>query len=337
MATVLLTSDFLLSLPESGNVVVTGKRGDLRASRWGSPLTKIRPGDKVFILDRFRQIVTSASLVLKMCDPDQRELPPIRGGLEGMVILGPPSPLETPITKAELIVFNNRLPMLVRMNGGGMFQDNGYSPKGKHRIRFKRTSFCMREPPSPVTEELLARQPNNLREHPDTPLVSEPPAAAPAGDTHLPVRRRLRSAVPSRGPVPSSWKETVERDVDGEGHTYLLRFGSSDVWKIGWTSDPERRLREINSHIPVGYIDERWAVHSRRAWPSKQQAFAAEQSFIDRMYRHSVGGEQFSASEAEILDAWRSVTAQAEDGTAMPVRLRIRPRPINRAAGSLTE
>ncbi|MGR3913793.1 MAG: hypothetical protein OD918_04590 [Gammaproteobacteria bacterium] len=67
--------------------------------------------------------------------------------------------------------------------------------------------------------------------------------------------------------------------------TYLLRFGESNVWKVGWAHDAAKRCADINTHI----LDELlvrvlkvpfWKVHAKRDWANAARAHQMEQDVL---------------------------------------------------------
>src|SRR3954465_11836447 len=47
---------------------------------------------------------------------------------------------------------------------------------------------------------------------------------------------------PTKGPSPTAWRGTVERENSGPASTYIMRFGGTPIWKIGYASNVTKRL-----------------------------------------------------------------------------------------------
>jgi hypothetical protein len=94
------------------------------------------------------------------------------------------------------------------------------------------------------------------------------------------------------------------RETDRESWTYVLRFGSRDVWKIGHTQDIDRRLEDVNQHVPFEDIGERWEAVLLKAWASAQQAYAMEQILLAALHRYRTTGERVRCPEAKIRRTW---------------------------------
>jgi hypothetical protein len=113
-----------------------------------------------------------------------------------------------------------------------------------------------------------------------------------------------------RGPPPTSRTSTVTWNAVGFGTTYLLRFGSSDSWKIGWTNNLDRRLRVVNKHIPYEHVGELWNVYMTVRWPNWRRAYRAEQAFLDQIEHRTGGSEHFQRNEDEVRATWISAVTQ---------------------------
>lgn len=86
---------------------------------------------------------------------------------------------------------------------------------------------------------------------------------------------------PTRGPAPQAWSRMVDRDVSGPASTYVMRFGQSSVWKIGYAANVTARLAELNRHVPTELLGCRWMLVLERRWPDSASAYQMEQ----RLYR----------------------------------------------------
>jgi len=298
MATFLISSRFLHEMAEGGKLAVTGGGCTLPGPDSASYMhaRSIQPGDLIFIWDQKEQEIREFTFAERRFDPrhdrTMRTLPTQR---MAVMVAPPRMALAVPMTKTEL----HALYVAHRdeWQGYALFKD-----RVTRQPHLYRGDFCYPVLPEGMAGDLHSRLPGYFLEAITRAKAASHPPAAPAP---LPVRPR-----PTRGPAPTTVKMTVERDAGLEGYTYLLRFGGSDVWKIGWAADPEDRLRDINAHIPIGHIEERWEIHGSKAWPSRSDAHAAEQAFIDRMRHRSVGREQFRCGEAEIARAWEAAVGR---------------------------
>jgi hypothetical protein len=115
----------------------------------------------------------------------------------------------------------------------------------------------------------------------------------------------LRQPGPTRGPPPGSWTTTVTRSGEGEGWTYVLRFGESDVWKIGYAEDVEVRLGEVNTHVPFELLLVQWVHYARHWWPCLSLAYQMEQRILSEPSWAATDHERVRCTEEEILLAWR--------------------------------
>jgi hypothetical protein len=119
-----------------------------------------------------------------------------------------------------------------------------------------------------------------------------------------------RASVPTTGPRPVSWTGQVTRDAAGAAWTYVMKFGDTDVWKIGHARDVEARLALINVHVPVEILEQQWLPFLRYAWPDSGCAYAMEQELFRMLKRRRTSGERVRCPESELLEAWRKVATQ---------------------------
>ena len=109
---------------------------------------------------------------------------------------------------------------------------------------------------------------------------------------------------PTVGPVPSEWRGEVSRSSDGEALTYAIRFGSYDIWKVGWTKNVSKRLREINAHIPSEILNADWKVEFQQKWNGAEKAYEMEQKVLAELTDKRTQGERLKCSESEFLSGW---------------------------------
>ena len=67
-----------------------------------------------------------------------------------------------------------------------------------------------------------------------------------------------------------------------------MRFANSTIWKVGWAHNVERRLKDINAHIPDELLAKvaglrapaLWQDYTRQEWTTARQAYAMEQAIL---------------------------------------------------------
>jgi len=90
-------------------------------------------------------------------------------------------------------------------------------------------------------------------------------------------------------------------------------LGTRRVYKVGWCTDIERRLKTLNSSFLNGVIL-RWQKYDARGFPSRNDAYLVEQQIFDwiRTQGISLGGK-FIIGEFEtvagIQTRWFSLSA----------------------------
>lgn len=120
-----------------------------------------------------------------------------------------------------------------------------------------------------------------------------------------PVPEALASGQPTKGPRPTSWEQVVKREL-GPASAYLFRFAGSAVWKIGFASDVQTRLREVNRHIPVELLGQRWTVIHTKLWPSADMAYRMEQRILELLTAKRTVYERVQCPEPIIEQAWKT-------------------------------
>jgi T5orf172 domain-containing protein len=111
--------------------------------------------------------------------------------------------------------------------------------------------------------------------------------------------RALHASRPTTGPTPSSWTGATGRDVNRTAFTYSLRFGSLNIWKIGYAIDVKERLKQVNWHIPPEAVPERWGIKFQQQWSSEPDAYAMEQRVLKVLSNHRTEGERVSCTESD--------------------------------------
>ena len=114
---------------------------------------------------------------------------------------------------------------------------------------------------------------------------------------------------PTTGPAPTDWTGSVTRSAHTEAWTYAMRFGRRDVWKVGHSQDIDRRLREVNLHVPAEETGEGWTLAMQQRWPDSVAAHAMEQRVFATLAVFRTTGERIRCSEAQIQSAWANSIA----------------------------
>jgi hypothetical protein len=109
---------------------------------------------------------------------------------------------------------------------------------------------------------------------------------------------------PTTGLRPTAWTAEVFQDPNAAAWTYLMRFGARDVWKIGHTQHLERRLEELNLHVPHEALNERWALVRSQRWENSLLAYEMEQRLLLALERFRTFGERAVCAQVEIANQW---------------------------------
>lgn len=113
---------------------------------------------------------------------------------------------------------------------------------------------------------------------------------------------------PTTGPRPSAYEVSIVRE-DGPASTYVLRFATSDLWKIGYAADVEARLAHVNHHLPVELRDERWTIVWQQAWSNQELAYAMEQLVLSNLAERRTVFERVRCPEDALRTAWNLASA----------------------------
>ena len=111
---------------------------------------------------------------------------------------------------------------------------------------------------------------------------------------------------PTTGPRPGSHTGTFTRNADETSATYVLRFGRSDIWKIGHAKSLDGRLAAVNRHIPHEHLNERWSLFTAFAWPSEIRAYEMEQGLFRELSDYRTIGERVRFTRSILVQAWRA-------------------------------
>jgi hypothetical protein len=118
--------------------------------------------------------------------------------------------------------------------------------------------------------------------------------------------RSLLASAPTTGPKPVAWTGEMEYDPNAEAATYLMRFGKRDVWKVGHTQDIDRRLGELNLHVPHEALGEKWHLVRTRRWANSVLAYEMEQRLLSALAQYRTAGERVLCVEEDVQMIWNS-------------------------------
>ncbi|NJO35639.1 MAG: hypothetical protein HC869_23755 [Rhodospirillales bacterium] len=114
---------------------------------------------------------------------------------------------------------------------------------------------------------------------------------------------------PTRGPKPTNWSKTVTHSSQEESSVYILRFGSTNVWKVGHAKDVVARLIEVNKHVPSELLGQEWKIVHRLRFPTQEQAWAIEQKTLQTLSAFRTIGERVRCDEKTLNNAWAGSVA----------------------------
>lgn len=114
---------------------------------------------------------------------------------------------------------------------------------------------------------------------------------------------------PTTGPRPAIWERLVKREI-GPASVYVFRFAESPIWKIGFAGDVEARLREVNRHIPVELLGQRWTLIRRKLWPSSNLAYRMEQRILEMLKAERTVYERVQCPEPIVEEAWQRALSE---------------------------
>lgn len=124
-------------------------------------------------------------------------------------------------------------------------------------------------------------------------------------------------ARPTTGPHPSRWEGLIIRE-DGSASTYALRFGTSDLWKIGFASNVDVRLAQVNQHVPVEILGDCWSLELCVDWPCQEMAYAMEQEVLLRLLHQRTMFERVRCSREQLKLAWEGGYVAVRESHAAP-------------------
>jgi hypothetical protein len=109
---------------------------------------------------------------------------------------------------------------------------------------------------------------------------------------------------PTKGPSPTAWEGLVRRGLATRASTYVMRFGATSIWKIGFASNLTARLAELNRHIPVEVLNCCWSLVREQRWPDPKLAYEMEQRVLAELRDSRTTGERVRCSEKDLNAAW---------------------------------
>lgn len=116
----------------------------------------------------------------------------------------------------------------------------------------------------------------------------------------------LSESLTTKGVLPSAWKSLVVRKLGSPASTYLMRFGNSNCWKVGWAIDVTKRLNEINKHVPTEVLNQSWNLQLTQKWPNETMAYEMEQRVLQAAVKFRSVGERVNCSKDQIERIWAS-------------------------------
>jgi len=124
--------------------------------------------------------------------------------------------------------------------------------------------------------------------------------------TYQEIRRRtgiLQGGGRSKGPVPSD-RQGGGYQVGQVSYTYVVRFGKSQCFKVGYTIDLNRRLGELNAHVPFELLEQKWQPYLSEQHVNEELAHEMEQRVLDALPKESITGERFVLDSGDLDVFW---------------------------------
>lgn len=113
---------------------------------------------------------------------------------------------------------------------------------------------------------------------------------------------------PSKGPRPTNWTRSISRSIEGQSWTYVMRYSTTEIWKIGHSDNLTERLSTINTHIPFEITGHGWSLYLCFPWPDAGKAYDMEQLMLGALTSCRTSRERVQCSKADLLHAWHDVT-----------------------------
>ena len=115
---------------------------------------------------------------------------------------------------------------------------------------------------------------------------------------------RLSQNNATKGPVPSASSKGGQRSLGNPAFTYAFRFEDSNYWKIGYTGDIDKRLKDVNKHIPVDLLKQSWKHNLKHEFPNENGAYDMEQRVLVLLSKYRKQGEMVKCSEIILRSVW---------------------------------
>lgn len=108
----------------------------------------------------------------------------------------------------------------------------------------------------------------------------------------------------SRGPAPSD-RQGGSYKTGRQAFTYVMRFGGTNCYKVGYTNDLARRLGELNAHIPYEVEGQDiWKQYLTEHHEDERRAYEMEQRLLDALPPDNIIGERFTCDSMELEVLW---------------------------------
>jgi len=117
-------------------------------------------------------------------------------------------------------------------------------------------------------------------------------------------RRKYREGR-RQGPVPSAWNGGGSRTLGRPSATYIMRFGDTDCWKIGWTIDASNRLKALNKYVPREITNRNWEIYKLQSWENETLAYNMEQAVLNSLKNHQTQNERVLCPQDTIDAIWK--------------------------------
>ena len=114
----------------------------------------------------------------------------------------------------------------------------------------------------------------------------------------------LTQGRPTTGVIPSAWETIVTRSLGNASVTYAFRFGTTNYWKIGHTANHDRRLKEVNAHVPTEFLKQKWEAYKIHTWDDELLARDMEQRLFDILSEDRTEGERVCCPQERLDSAW---------------------------------
>lgn len=94
----------------------------------------------------------------------------------------------------------------------------------------------------------------------------------------------IETNFPSKsGPAPRQGSYTVSEPNDKESVVYIARWGRTNLWKLGCTTNIKKRIKDFNQYIPVTEFPDQdiWKLYETHSFPSQKHAYEVEQKIFN--------------------------------------------------------